>query len=180
MPDSSISNNTNKYFERDIWGGEVHPEALPKPKVKAARRFTQDEVIEALRNARGLKTMAAKQLGCRLRTIEEYCERYEAVQGECDAQLQAVVDTAHLQLIAAVNRGEWRAIEFTLRTLGKSLGFSERHEVTGKDGAAIAHTHIHLWEERLQHIHDKMAAKKAAIQLEREAGGGYARPVDTA
>lgn len=177
MLDSSKSNNT----EGDIWQGEVHPEHLPAPKVGGQpRHFTPEEVIEALQVGRGLKTMAARHLRCDWRTIQKMCADFPEVEAECEAQRQAFLDTAHLQLVAAVNRGEWKAIEFTLRTLGRDRGFSERTEVTGKDGGPIEHAHIHLWEERLQTVHDAMAKRKTALQLERTKDGGYASPVDPA
>jgi len=181
MPDEPKSNNTEYNRKGDIWGGNVYPEALPKPRPGGQRRrYTQAEVIEALRHARGLKTMAARQLGCAHATVVQYCRKYAAVQAECEAQIAALVDTASLQLIAAVSRGDWKAIEFTLRTLGRGEGYAERHEVTGKDGGPIEHAHIHVWEEHLQRAHARIAAHKEAIRLERGIEGVYERPVDTA
>lgn len=151
-----------------------------KRKNRRAKSFRVQEIVEALKVSKGLKAVAARQVGCSYAQMRHFCETNASIKAECEAQLEAVLDTAQLQVIAAASRGDMGACMFLLKTLGRSRGFSERTEVTGKDGGAIEHTHIHLWEEKLQAVHEEMAARKAAIQLERTAGGGYARPVDTA
>lgn len=144
------------------------------------KRYSSQEVIAALKLTKGMKTLAAKHLGCDPRTVYNYCERFPTVEAACKHQRRELVETAELQLWQAVQRGMPWAIQLVLRTLGREDGFSERTEVTGANGGPIEHAHIHLWEERLQAVHDEMAAKKAAIQLERTAEGRYDRPVDTA
>ena len=169
------SNNT----EGDIWQGEVSTTWQRNPPGHKPRLHTPEEVIEALKVSRGLKAMAARHLGCSLSTVQKACADYPDVQAECEMQLEAFVDTAYLQLMTKVQQGDVGAVFFVLKTLGRSRGFSERHEVTGKDGGPIEHAHIHLWEERLQAVHNEMAAKKAAMMLERTAEGGYEAPRET-
>jgi hypothetical protein len=182
MPDSSNRNNTEHPDSRgDLWGGAVHPELLAKRgKGGKPRRFTQDEMIAALKIGRGMKSVAARHLGCPWHVVNTYCKKFEAVRAECEAQRQAFVDAAELQLIAAVSRGDMGAVMYVLRTLGRGRGYSERTEITGKDGGPIEHAHIHLWEERLQQVHAEMAEKKAALLLERGQDGSYGEPRETA
>jgi hypothetical protein len=54
-----------------------------------------------------------------------------------DAEREEIVDYAEMGLRGAVLNKEAWAIAFSLKTLGKSRGYVERQEVTGKDGGAI-------------------------------------------
>ena len=64
------------------------------------------------------------------------------------------------------------AVLFTLRTLGKDQGFSERYEVTGQAGGPIQHAGIHLWEERLQAAHRRLEAEREAARVQRALEAG--------
>ena len=75
---------------------------------------------------------------------------FPTVMAAKKAHQAELVETAYLKLWDAVERGDMWAVLFTLRTLGKDQGFSERYEVTGQAGGPIEHASIHLWEERLQ------------------------------
>jgi hypothetical protein len=48
-----------------------------------------------------------------------------------------MVDIAELKLRQQVQDGEAWAVKYILSTKGKSRGYVERQEVTGKDGGAI-------------------------------------------
>lgn len=144
------------------------------------KRYSTEQVIEALTLTKGTITHAARHLGCGPQTVYNYCERYPSVAAAKKHQVAELVDTAQLQLWSAVQRGQPWAIMFVLKTLGKDEGFSERTEVTGANGGPIEHAHIHLWEERLQAVHNAMAEKKAALLLERGQDGSYEAPRETA
>lgn len=146
----------------------------------SSKRYSTEQVIEALRATKGMANIAARHLGCHPDTVHNYCKRYPSVAAEKKHQEAELVDTATLQLWSAVQRGDLSAVFFVLKTLGRDRGFAERTEVTGKDGGPIEHAHIHLWEERLQAVHNAMAEKKAAIQLDKQTGGGYGQPEETA
>lgn len=147
---------------------------------KKKDRFTQEQMIAALKQARGMKAIAARSLGCDWQLVNSYCKKYPAVGKVCEEERQSMVDAAELQLTAAVNRGELPAITFVLRHLGRDRGYVERQEVTGPAGGPIQHAHIHLWEERLQAVHTEMAQRKQALLLERNADGTFAQPEETA
>lgn len=144
------------------------------------KRYKTEQIIAALTLTKGMKTLAAKHLGCNRRTIHNYCERYPAVAEAQEQHRAELLETAELQLWSAVQRGQPWAIQLVLRTLGKEEGFSERTEVTGAGGGPIEHAHIHVWEEHLQRAYARLEAHKEAIRLERAAGGRYERPADTA
>lgn len=104
---------------------------------KLQQRYTAAEVIEAIERARGIKAVAAKILGCSRRTIDNYAKRYATVARACRQARETLIDVAEGQLVKAVDSGEWPAVRYTLATLGKERGYSERTEVTGAGGKAL-------------------------------------------
>jgi len=92
-------------------------------------RFTQQQMIDALHNARGLKGPAAEALSCDRHTVSRYIQRFPAVKEAYDEAIQATIDLAQAKLVDLVEREDWRAIRFLLCTLGKDRGFTERQEI---------------------------------------------------
>lgn len=72
---------------------------------------------------------------------------------ELDNSLPRFIGQAVGALHAAVRKGEAWAVCFALKTKGKHLGFTERHEVTGKDGTPLfdltrlSEDELDLWEK---------------------------------
>ena len=94
------------------------------------KRYTPQQVADALNETRGMVFLAAKKLGCSDDTIYNYAKRYKAVGDALRQQRGQFVDMAELKLWNAVNEGEAWAVQFALRTLGKERGYVERSEVT--------------------------------------------------
>lgn len=100
-------------------------------------RYTTDEVCDALMKAKGLVSVAARQLGCDAKTVRRYIERHPTVaQAKVEAR-ESILDMAEGRLFQAIDKGEPWAISSILRTLGKERGYVERSELTGKDGDGI-------------------------------------------
>ena len=105
------------------------------------QRYTAAEVSAALTANKGMVFLTAKQLGCDPDTVENYCKRYPTVQAAKEAERGQLVDEAELRLWAAVRRDEPWAISFTLKTLGRHRGYSERvnlHLVIERAAALVA------------------------------------------
>jgi len=96
-------------------------------------RYTQQQVIDAIVQARGLKKPAAAALHCTRYTVTRYIQRYPAVRAAYEDALEATIDLAQSRLIALVEKDHWKAIHFILSTLGKSRGFTTRQEVVTVD-----------------------------------------------
>jgi len=103
------------------------------------QRFTQQQVIDALKETKGMVYLAAKRLGCEAQTIYNYRDRYAAVRAEMEQQDGEVDDAAEMKLYQAIIAGEPWAVQFRLRTKGKGRGYVERtqQEVTGPDGGPV-------------------------------------------
>jgi Bacterial regulatory protein, Fis family len=101
------------------------------------RKDTQEQMIEALEQSKGLIAPAARALGCSRDTIRSYLEEYPAVgQAKLD-QEEAVKDMAENALYAAILRGEAWAICFYLKCRAKDRGYVERAELTGANAAPV-------------------------------------------
>ena len=100
-------------------------------------RYTVEQIITALRNTKGLVSLAAKQLGCNHQTITNYRAKHPEIAAVFDEQRTALVDVAELSLYNAIQKGEPWAVALLLKTIGKSRGYGERQEVTGANGDAL-------------------------------------------
>ena len=92
----------------------------------AKQKYTQKEIIDALRETKGMVYLAAKRLGCEAQTIYNYRDRYPAVRAEMEQQDGEVDDAAEMVLYKAIMAGEPWAVQFRLRTKGKGRGYVER------------------------------------------------------
>src|SRR5574343_780124 len=97
----------------------------------AKLKLTTDQVIEALKNAHGLKTGAAELLGVSFPTIERYIARSQAAQDEIARWSKRRKDRAEYKLDEAIERGESWAIMFTLKN-AKDREYSDRVDVTNR------------------------------------------------
>ena len=102
------------------------------------RKYTVEQMVEALEHGRGLIAPAARYLGCSRDTIRSYLEEYTAVaQAKLD-QREAVTDMAENALYAAILRGEAWAICFYLKCMAKDRGYVEKAEISGPGGKPIS------------------------------------------
>ena len=103
----------------------------------ANERYTAQEVADALKEAKGFISVAARRLGCIDQTVRNYVDRYAACkQAILDAR-ESMIDLAEGKLYQNINEGDNTAIIFFLKTQAKHRGYVERSEVTGKDGGAV-------------------------------------------
>ena len=97
-------------------------------------QFTAQQVADALTQAKGFVSVAARNLGCADRTVRNYMERYAVCkQAVMDAR-ESMIDIAEGRLYQNINNGDNTAIIFFLKTQAKHRGYVERYEHTGKDG----------------------------------------------
>jgi len=106
--------------ERRSSGGA--PAVVPLKAGCRPERFFPETVAEALRRAVGVKSHAAKMLGCNRDTVEGYIRRHPEVRKAWVEARERMVDTAEIKLREAVDRGERRATRYTLSTLGRDRG----------------------------------------------------------
>lgn len=86
----------------------------------------------------GNASAAARVLDCTAETVRRYCERHPEVQEARESGIRVRLDKAEAALDAAVEQREGWAVCFTLKTIGKVRGYTERHEITGAEGEPLA------------------------------------------
>ena len=102
------------------------------------RKYTQEQMIKALEESKGLIAPAARALGCSRDNIRSYLEEYTAVAEAKLDQREAVTDMAENALYAAILRGEAWAICFYLKCMAKDRGYVEKAEISGPGGKPIS------------------------------------------
>lgn len=131
-------------------------------------RYAPEEVIAAIRACKGIVTQAAKRLGCTPRTVDLYAARWPDVAEALEDERRVLIDTAEVQLWKSVNAGDWEAVKFVLKTLGKERGYVERTERTGAAGGPLQHAvTVPVIREVIVHAPPPEAAAPAET-----AGGG--------
>jgi hypothetical protein len=131
-------------------------------------RYTAEQVIAALIKTKGLISYTANVLGCSVRTVSYYIERYPTVKAARDEARDQVGDLAELRLFTAIDRGESWAIQFFMRTQlrHRSYGDLTRQEIDVKltDKAKPRSLQVNYDEynrayaEALTVVHDAAAA----------------------
>lgn len=95
--------------------------------------LTDDQIIRAMIDNKGLVTLAARKLNCTPQALSERIKSIASVQQIVDANREELVDLAEAKLRAAMLNGEPWAISFVLKTLGGRRGYDERQDATGAD-----------------------------------------------
>lgn len=109
----------------------------------ARRHFTDDQIITALQRSSGIQNAAAKLLEsthgrkCSRQQISERVLGSAKISAALAEIVEENLDIAEGQLIEAVKDREAWAVIWTLRTLGKKRGYTERTELTGPGGTPL-------------------------------------------
>jgi hypothetical protein len=130
--------------------------------VAGKERYSVGKVIDALRQTKGMKGPAARMLGCSWNTVDGYEKRHPTVAEVIREEREGMTDVAELSLYRKVQEGEAWAVCFYLKTQGKSRGYVERSEVTGKDGEAIRLEHA-LTPEAVTLLDELAATKRSRV-----------------
>lgn len=98
-----------------------------------------EDILGALRNSNGLVVCAARELGCSTQAIYNHAKKNPEIIEEIEFQRSQLIGRAKLGLVNALDNDEAWAVMFTLKTLAKDEGFTERQEVTGANGGPLRH-----------------------------------------
>ena len=101
------------------------------------REQTCQRIIEALKETRGLLTLAARKAGVSYRTVNRYANEFPSVQEAVEEAKESMIDFAEGKLFEKISKGDTASIIFYLKTQGKKRGYIERHEVGGADGGPV-------------------------------------------
>jgi hypothetical protein len=108
---------------------EVARRESTSPRTGTYRKYTRQQVIDALAESMGMISPAARTLGCSRNTITTYMKEYPEIAEAISDANEEVNDVAELKLYDAIKRGEAWAICFRLKTRAKNRGYIEKAEV---------------------------------------------------
>jgi alanine-alpha-ketoisovalerate/valine-pyruvate aminotransferase len=100
-------------------------------------KFTNTQIVEAVKSMNGMIYLAARQLCCTPQAIYNRMAKSATIREAVDDSRGEMVDISEQKLRAAVMNGEPWAVAMVLKTLGKSRGYVERQEVTGAESGPI-------------------------------------------
>lgn len=94
-----------------------------------SQNFTDDEAVDALKNAGGVVATAAKELGCTRQALNKRIRASELLKAARDEARAELLDVAESGLFKAVRAGRMWAIKFVLSRLGKDRGYGMNFQV---------------------------------------------------
>ena len=119
----------------------------PRPR----RRVTKAEALEAIRANHGLMTATARALNCHRATLYRLIERHPDLQEAIDEARDMTTDVAEAALFRAIRQGQPWAVQFYLKTQGKTRGYVERQEVDNLrdvDLSTVPTEQLQAWLQR--------------------------------
>lgn len=96
--------------------------------VRLAHTHRAEDYVRAITNAKGIISVAARELGVSRSAVYLMAEKYPLVRQALDDAREAMVDLAEVQLFKKVSDGDTSAVFFALKTLGRKRGYVERQE----------------------------------------------------
>ena len=109
--------------------------------------YKADDFIKAIPGTGGIIKNIAEAVGCSRTTVYKALEDYVTVKAAYEEETETFLDAAEERLAEKVMEGSMDAIKFYLRTKGRTRGYGDRLEHTGKDGGPVE-TRTVPWPEK--------------------------------
>jgi hypothetical protein len=103
--------------------------------------YTDKQLEQALREAKGMKFLAATSLGCSHHTIDARLAKSAHLRAVIDEEQGRLVDLGELKLHQKVQEGDVGAIKYLLSSKAKDRGYGESTEVHITGGVDVDHRH---------------------------------------
>ncbi len=116
------------------------------------QKYTDQQIITALKKTKGMVYLAAKTIGCEADTIYIRAKKSKKVAAAMKSERGELLDTTELKLYSAIMNGEAWAVQFTLRTIGKERGYSEKVIVSGDPESPLKHDHTGTVTTRIEQL----------------------------
>lgn len=95
--------------------------------------YSKKNIIKAIKDAKGIISVAAKSLGCERQTIYNRMSKDEDIQEAMRVARDSMIDTAenalHNLITNDEHRDHYKATRYYLSTQGKKRGYIEKSEV---------------------------------------------------
>lgn len=103
--------------------------AVYRDKIMSRKKFTRKQVIDALKATGGFITHAANALGCNYTTIERYIKDDPSIAVEQQQIKENRLDLAESELIKLMKGGEYQAVQFYLKYMGRNRGYIKAQKI---------------------------------------------------
>ncbi len=101
-------------------------------------KYDPEKMAKALTKCKGMVTVAAREIGCDVGTMQAYIKKYKLVAAAKNAAHEALGDAVELALHdKAIVQKETAALIFLAKTKYKDRGYTERVEATGAGGGPL-------------------------------------------
>ncbi len=101
---------------------------------KVAKIRRQKKLLEALVKTNGIICPACEMAGIDRKTFYIWKKQDEEFAKQVEDITERQIDIVESKLLQNINNGDTTSIIFYLKTKGRNRGYSERIELTGKDG----------------------------------------------
>ena len=92
----------------------------------AKKKYTAEQMIQALQVTKGQITLAARHVGCSYTTMRRYVDEYPTVKAAMDEEIEKMGDAVELALYdEAVNKRNTAALIFLAKTKFQHRGYVE-------------------------------------------------------
>ncbi len=136
----------------------------------AVRKYTVDQVAEALRKGDGILSVAAEILGCHRNTIYNYLQDDPELKDVLEESRETIVDEAEKVLLKKVKEGDIRCVMFVLRTLGRHRGYNLRPDYAAEEPAKSDFDFLSLRPKRELAEFDSTPKKGVKKSNKRQSG----------
>ncbi len=125
--------------------------------VKKKRETTKEKLLKALKQTKGVIAPACELVGIERITYYRYIDDDKAFAQAVEDIKEGQIDFVESKLVEKINEGDTSSIIFYLKTRGRDRGYSERLELTGKDGKnLLASKSDEELEERIKELESKI------------------------
>lgn len=132
---------------------------------KGERKLDKLRTVEALRQAAGIKAVAAQLLQVSRQTLYTFLNEHPDIGQELQQIEDEFSDLVEQKLFQAIRDGSERSIHFYLQTKAKQRGYTTRVEQTGAGGGPIEH-HVEPSADDMLSMLERFAAKRVNGQAE--------------
>ena len=101
-------------------------------------KFTKARFKAALPGTMGIVTTIAKNMGVNRLTVYRNLEKHPDLEALRILEREIILDKAESELYAKVNEGDYVAIQFVLKHLGRDRGYVPKQEVELTRGSITA------------------------------------------
>ena len=105
------------------------PTKVPNVPPIKQERYTAAQMVDAIRECRGMVSVTARMLKCDPVTVRNYAAKYASVAEALREARNLTTDRAELALFKKIDEGEAWAVCFYLKTQGRGRGYVERQEL---------------------------------------------------